>query len=140
MNKFISQFSKRQLVFLILTFIIISINSFQLTRYLLDLNKIKKLIGIQFPGYKFAGLEEILRDEKYVGYYTDKDLKEDGPLKQFSQAQYVLAPIVLDSDNLDHAFVLFDCSSKEVALQKIREIKAVPFKMNQFGIVLAKRL
>ena len=102
-------------------------------------NKQRKLIPYTFLGFKFSGLSELFRDHKidYVSYYTDKDLSVNQHLAQFSQAQYIVAPIILDLNNTKHEFILFDCTSEEKAFTKIKEIGAVALRKNKFGIILA---
>ena len=58
---------------------------------------------------------------------------------QFAQAQLVVAPLIMDLNNMEHEFILFDCTSDEKALAKIKEIGAVPVKRNRYGLILARR-
>jgi len=100
--------------------------------------KIKKIIPYQFSGYKFSGLDDILNGVEHMGYYTDKNLEDEKNAKQFSQAQFILAPTILELNNLEHKYILFDCSHEEIAWDKIRQIRATPIRKNQFGIILAQ--
>ncbi|MBF0489741.1 MAG: hypothetical protein HQL15_03875 [Candidatus Omnitrophica bacterium] len=88
-------------------------------------------------GDQFKGLEVILGHERTVGYYTDKNMDNTLAIAQFEQAQYLLAPTVLDLNQTNHPFVLFDCTSAEVAINKIKELGLQPLKANNTGIVLA---
>lgn len=90
-----------------------------------------------FLGVKFLGLKDFVGHVQYIGYYTDKDLDQNQNAMQFSQAQYVLAPVILDLNNLRHEFIVFDCTSPKAAMDKIKEIGAVPLRVNQFGVILA---
>ena len=119
---------------------IILYNTAALYKEIRLLGQIRRQIPYIFMGNKFLGLNTVLKSMKYVGYYTDKNLDENKPALQFAQAQYILAPIILDLNNTHHPFVLFDCSSEEVALQKIKENGLTPIKRNQFGIILARHL
>ena len=106
---------------------------------ILDLYAKRQKNPFFFSGHIFLGLEKIFQDVKYAGYYTDKSL-DDGPAAaRFAQAQYVLAPTILEFNATDHEFILFDCSREEIALQKIEEIKAVAVKRNKLGVILARR-
>ena len=87
-------------------------------------------------GYKFLGLEETFKNVRYAGYYTDKDIETPLNIAQFEQAQYTLAPTVLVLNRTNYPFVLFDCSSPALALDKIRELGMQPLKTNA-GIILA---
>ncbi len=80
----------------------------------------------------------MFKDQIYVSYVTDKNLKDIKPLKQFSQAQYILAPTILDPENLTHPFVIVDCSTEEAASRKIKQLNLRPIKKNAFGIIIAQ--
>ena len=91
-----------------------------------------------FAGMRFSGLKDFLKGADYIGYYTDKNLSKSEYAAQFSQAQYILAPVILDLNNTSHRFILFDCTTEKKAFEKIKEIGAVAVKKNPYGIVLAE--
>lgn len=99
----------------------------------------RKHVPFGFSGFKFVGLHDEFRNIRYVGYYTDKDMSLNQNAAQFAQAQYVLAPVILDLNNVEREFLILDCTSEAKALEKIKEIKALPLKKNQFGIILARK-
>jgi len=99
----------------------------------------RKMAFYYFSGIKFSGLEAMFRDIPFAGYVTDKDLSQKQNAAQFSQAQYVLAPTILDLNNTAHEFTFFDYTNKEKAMVKIKDIGAVPIKQNAFGIILARK-
>lgn len=113
-------------------------NAYQTNRALRQRDQERGDLPYLFVGIKFSGLEETLGDASYIGYYTDKSLDDRLAAMQFAQAQLVLAPSILDLNNTSHEFTIFDCSSTEAALGKIRELGAQPLKINQFGIILAR--
>lgn len=88
-------------------------------------------------GDKFKGLETLFKNERIVGYYTDKNIEHPLVIAQIQQAQYLLAPTVLDLTTMQHPFVILDCSSPQAALSKIQELGLQPLKANNFGIILA---
>ena len=88
---------------------------------------------------RFQGLQDFLKNTPYVGFYTDENLDDPSINRLFSHAQLILAPTLLDVGNLDHDLILFYSSSLENTLKKIKEINAVPLKINKFGVVLARR-
>ncbi|GEM_PF-2250788 len=94
---------------------------------------------VRFAGIKFSGLENILKQETHVGYITDLNLKETAPLAEYEQAQYVLAPTILDVNNPDHRFLIVNCSSDASAFSKLKDIGARPLTRNNFGVILAMR-
>jgi hypothetical protein len=73
------------------------------------IHKQKESTPFYFCGFKFMGLEGIFRDIPYAGYYTDKDLSLKQNAAEFGQAQYVLAPTILDLNNTDYEFLIFNC-------------------------------
>lgn len=129
----------RRTLFFILILLVISFNLSEWPAEFKDAGLKTRTALRGFPGLKFSGLEEILAGVTAVGYITDKDLSVKENQLQFSQAQYVLAPLILDVNSLRHEFLLFDCTSEEKALAAIKAIGAVPLKRNQYGIILARK-
>ena len=141
-NEFSRTREPSRLFFIILLSIVVVINCSRTYKDLIDKKILRSLMPAQFPGLKFSGLKEILTgfaDVSHIGYYTDMSLDDIPPAMQFSQAQFVLAPIILDLDYKQHEFILLDCSSEKVALRKIKELKAIPLKKNAFGIILIRK-
>lgn len=124
--------------FLVGALIVISINASELLVDVATIEQRKSYTPFYFLGFKFSGLDDILKGTKYVGYYTDKDLSATFHSSQFTQAQFILAPAILDLNNTKLEFILFDCASDEIALAKIAEIGATPLQKNKFGIILAQ--
>lgn len=93
---------------------------------------------LNFGGSQFAGLGAFLGSESHVGYITDRKPTDDATIARYEQAQYMLAPVVLDLNNTGHKLLIFDCSSDEAALYKMKLAGAVPLKRNQFGIILGQ--
>ena len=119
---------------------VVVFNIVTLTKELINIHKLKAFAASQFPGRIFSGLDKTLEGIKYAGYFTDKDINNIAQAKHFAQAQYVLAPVILDLNNTDHEYILFDCTSLKITFDKIKEIGAVPLKANQFGIILARKI
>ncbi len=124
-------------VVLILLVLSVAFNAGQLTLHLMHNQRHATEVHYHNLGDQFKGLETIFNHIRTVGYYTDKNIEEPLVVAQFEQAQYVLAPTVLDLNNTHHPFVIFDCSSPEVALNKIKELGFQPLKANNLGVVLA---
>jgi len=93
-------------------------------------------IPLHSLGFQFMGLEGVFKDVRRVGYYTDKDLSNTLAIAQFEQAQYMLAPTVLDLNNTQYHWVIFDCTSPQAALDAIKHLGLTPVKINH-GIILA---
>jgi len=125
-------------LFILICLIIIKFNISGLQYETDKINMVKKLFPYLKIGYKFKGLDRFINDAEFIGYYTDDDLSENEPGKLFSQAQYVLAPTILEENNTDHQFVLFVCSNEINCLNKINELNATILGRNQFGIIIAE--
>ena len=117
--------------FLVLCFILIAVNTFQLFRTLAPARP------INFSGLKFSGLGDILKKETLIGYVSDLNIKETRALAEYEQAQFMLAPIILDIQQPSHKFVIINCSNDTAALAKLKELNARPLLRNQFGVILA---
>ena len=131
----ISKFSSRifKTLFFIFACYILASNTVGLILDTIRIQKQKKAMPFYFLGFKFLGLEKVLSHVPYIGYYTDKNMNIKQNSAQFSEAQYLLAPTILDFNNTDHEFILFDCTSEKAAMQKIKEIHAVPLKRATFS-------
>ena len=90
-------------------------------------------------GDQFKGLEEILKGQRTVGYYTDKNIEESLVVAQYEQAQYVLAPTVLKINDLSYPMAIFDCTSPAVAIAKMQAEGFKPIMANNTGIIVAVR-
>jgi hypothetical protein len=93
-------------------------------------------IPLHSLGFQFMGLENVFKGIRTVGYYTDKDLTNPLAIAQFEQAQYMLVPTVLDLNHTQYHWVIFDCTSPQVAMGAIQRLGLTPLKINH-GIILA---
>lgn len=121
-------------LFLVWCLIFIGLNAYQLIK------KLSPQRPIAFAGLKFSGLNDYLKEETHVGYTTDRNLNDTAPLAEYEQAQYVLAPLILDVTDTYHPYVLINCSTDTAALDKLKALNAKPLLRNQFGIILAQRI
>jgi hypothetical protein len=134
-------FSKKltpQFVFAFLCCLIIGLNLFSFSQEVMETLRVRKTYPYFFHGLQFSGLNHILKGQRRIGYYTDRNIDDLPNALKFSQAQYILAPIMLDLNNTDCEFIIFDCSSPLVAINKIKALKVVPLQINPFGIILAR--
>ena len=93
-------------------------------------------IPLHSLGFQFMGLEKVFKDVRTVGYYTDKDLDSPLAIAQFEQAQYMLAPTVLDLNHTEYHWIILDCTSPQVAMETIKRLGLTPLKTRN-GIILA---
>ena len=124
-----------------LCLIIVAINTFHLLNQALLFPKSTSRQFYLVLADAFKNFQLILNQQKieFLGYYSDKDMEKSANILIFSQAQYYLAPLVIESGNTDHEYVLFDCSTPDVALKKINELGATPIIANSLGMILAKK-
>ena len=127
-------------IFACLLGVIVIINCVAAARTIISTRKLRRTTPFYFLGSAFSSFEEALAGKSHIGYYTDKDLGKTVHAAQFAQAQFILAPVILDTDYRKYEFIILDCSSLSNVLEKMRGIGAVPVKINAFGIVLARRL
>jgi hypothetical protein len=86
--------------------------------------------------YQFQGLKPTFNNIAYAGYYTDKNIEAPASIAQYELAQYVLAPTVLVLNETKYALIIFDCTSPQIAIEKIKELGLQPLKANN-GLILA---
>jgi hypothetical protein len=127
-------------LYLITISIVILLNIIVLNQDFRRINSFKKVMPHQIIGNKFRGLNEFTKNIEFISYYTDQDLKKDLPSKEFTQAQLLLAPTVLDPDNVSHEYILLVCKNEANAWEKMKEINATPLRRNQHGTILARRI
>ncbi len=121
-----------KILFFGLCLLFVTFNAYQLIR------KLTADRPITFSGIKFSGLNEILKNEARVGYITDLDINETPNLVEFQQAQFMLAPTILELNKTTSRFFIVNCSNDAAAIQKLMELRAQPLKRNQFGVILAQ--
>ena len=126
------------LLFLILVLTVIGLNTFELKKDLYKIRATRQIVPYIFYGLKFSGLAEILSQETHVGYLTDRNMDDTAAAMQFSQGQYLLAPIIFDFQNANHRYVVIDCSTDEASQDIIHKNNLRPLKKNHFGIYLTE--
>jgi hypothetical protein len=92
-------------------------------------------------GYQFRGLEEFIPENvTFISYITDGDLQAPDRYKLFTQAQFVLAPTILDPENPNHQHVLLVFQDETHAWQTIKHMNRMPIlKNDNYGIIFAQR-
>lgn len=100
----------------------------------------KKIISHQVIGHKVLGLDQFTQGIDYIGFYTDWPDEDKLLAEFFAQAQYVLAPSLLDYKNTDHKYLLLYCSSEPLAWAKMKQVNASPLRKNKHGVIFAEKL
>ena len=92
-----------------------------------------------FSGEIFAGIKGAQGTETYIGYLTDRDINNDAVSLRFTQAQFTLAPAVLDFGNARHRLIILDFHDEKKALAEAITLSLRPLKRSPQGIILAER-
>ena len=123
----------------IASFLCLSIvfNLYMLSAQILQHQKQAGAFQLHNLGDQFKEIAPLFSKIPKVGYYTDKNTELPLVIAQFEQAQYHLAPTVLDLNHTNYPLVIFDCTLPAIALTKIQELGMQPIKANKFGIILA---
>lgn len=104
------------------------------------LHRYNQVLHHNIIGYQFQGLDSFLQGVEFISYFTDGNLQDSDRYKLFTQAQFMLAPAILDPDNLNHEYILFVCQNEAVAWRKIQQLNLLPLLRNdKHGIILTKR-
>lgn len=125
-----------KIIFLILLIIVSALDLFQAFAQAIFQLQDRTTIPLHSLGYQFIGLENVFKGVHTVGYYTDKDLNNPLAIAQFEQAQYMLVPTILDLNHTQYRWVIFDCTSPQVAMEAIHNLGLNPLKAYH-GIILA---
>jgi hypothetical protein len=92
-----------------------------------------------FGGDLFAPIKGANNNERFIGYLTDRNIDTDAVSMRFTQAQFTLAPTILDFNNPQHHFLLLDFQDPKQAIAKAQELNARPLKLSPQGILFAER-
>ena len=130
----------RRTFYFTLTLVLFSIsNLFPLYYEIQRINIFKQYFDHHLLGFQFDGLKEFVGDTPVMGYFTDLDIEDQKNLKLFSEAQFLLAPTILDLNNLTHRYTFFVCSNEKIAWLLIKKLNLMPLRRNRFGMILAER-
>jgi len=120
-----------------LTFLLIGANSFYLLASIMV--TLHSDIKILEPGTQFIAFKERLKDIKQLGYLTNKDMSEENNDSSFLQAQYMLAPTILDLNNSNYPLNILDYPDPVHMIFKLRGLNARPARSSPYGQVLAEK-
>ena len=101
--------------------------------------KYKKLIPHQSIGFRYEDLVSHTNNIPIVGYITDRELGEEENAKEFAYAQFMLAPTILDFNNPEHEYILFDYSSPQESWERMLKMNAHPVYGGKYGLLLTQR-
>lgn len=92
------------------------------------------------PGYQFLEFRPFLKDVSTIGYMTEKDLSREGNDGVYLQAQYFLAPAIVELTH-DKQFVILDIGLDPmqivIAMQRLNGKRLVSTEYGQ-ALILRK--
>ncbi|MBF0388280.1 MAG: hypothetical protein HQL20_10610 [Candidatus Omnitrophica bacterium] len=92
-----------------------------------------------FGGEIFAGIKGATGSEKYLGYLTDRDINNDKVAMRFTQAQFTLAPLILDFNNPNHRLLILDFQDLKQAVALAEKMQLRLLKRSPQGLLFAER-
>ena len=137
MIKKIKKFITRRTLIVLFTCAIIPINVFFLFVHTMSL--LRKNEVILEPGSQFENFKKPLQGVKYVGYLTSKDTSEEDNDGAFLQAQYYLAPTIIELQNNSHQYQILDSENLLYIVYMMKTLKAVRITNNEYGQALIKK-
>jgi len=137
MKRFLTKCLQLETILLTATIFLVCYNAFFLFVYVMT--QAGKKIAVVEPGSQYADFQEILHGVKEAGFLTNKDTSPEKNEGEFLQAQYFLAPTILDLNNADHQFVILDYTSPVYLNYVLKKINAVPIKDNEYQKILAQK-
>ena len=116
-----------------------AVNIVQTATNLITIYPRKRPTAFNFSGQRFDGLQKLLKNEKYIGYYTDQNIDDLRPMMELLQAQHAVIPLILDPNNIEHRYVIVNCANIPAAIEKFKNLGARPVTGNNNGIFLVER-
>lgn len=120
-----------------------------LTSVLIGLNGLDLLSGfpgksgrqkpVAEPGNQFTAFADALKDAGHAGFLTNKDLRAEKNYEPFLQAQYRLAPTVLQLNEIHPGVNILDYTKPVWAIYTLKSLRAEPRAATPDGQVLAVR-
>lgn len=91
------------------------------------------------PGYQFHHFQKFIQGEKTIGYITDKTLSREKNDGAYLQAQYYLAPVVVDSSSFDYRYNIVDSENIPFLVRTFKNLNSKRIANNKYGQALIKR-
>jgi hypothetical protein len=129
----------RQIIILALSLLVIIYSFSFFIKLYKNISFITTHLPFQEPGYQFKSFEKYLSGVHEIGFLTDKTMSPEDNDGIFLQAQYALAPTILDLDNTDQHIFLIDCRNFITAFDIMQHLKAGPIYVNEYTKVLAEK-
>ncbi|MCA9399365.1 MAG: hypothetical protein KC618_06425 [Candidatus Omnitrophica bacterium] len=91
------------------------------------------------PGYQFHTFLPHLKGVEKAGYVTDLSINRESNDGAYLQAQYYLAPTILELEDINYPYFIIDSKNTDFIIRTIKETKARRLANNEYGQALMKR-
>ncbi len=91
------------------------------------------------PGTQFETFKPFLKNEKRAGYLTSKAITREDNDGILLQAQYFLAPTILELQDDSHLFSIIDSEDPPYIVKTIKTLNAMRTTNNEYGQALLLR-
>ena len=99
---------------------------------------INKVMDHQIIGFEFGGLDELMKDEEYIGYVSDKNVNDKNGSKEYAQLQYLLAPTIVELDATHYKYTILYCNNEKICFDIAKKVGAKPLRRNQYGVIVTQ--
>ncbi|MFA5059569.1 MAG: hypothetical protein WC676_02980 [Candidatus Omnitrophota bacterium] len=139
MKEIISKYCRIENMILAFLILIIAGNALSLFKNYQKSAQTKGIIQFTEPGFEFARFKKYLKNERIIGFLTDKDMSSERNDGQFLSAQFALAPTVLDLNGLSHQFFIIDATNLVNASEMTKKLNLNPLHVNEHEKILAEK-
>ena len=118
--------------------LLIAYNSFYLFVYVMSQVVHNEDVLLE-PGTQFKPFKVYLKNQKKIGFLTDKDMSPEHNDGFFSQTQYILAPTIIELNNPNNTFNILNYSQNAFFVYSIMALNATRITSNEYGQALIRR-
>lgn len=119
--------------------IIICLNIHSTYQTLKTIEEKKEFIPMLFRGSYFKAFQADLNNIPFVGYVTDQNINHPKANEQFSQAQYMLAPTILDSSSTDYEYILIAHRISNISPETLIKLNVLPVRVLNDKTMLTRK-
>jgi len=121
-------------IIIVLAFLLLSINIYYLGVHIMS--KYNYKLEAMEPGLQFTSFKKYLSGVERIGYLTNRDMSPQGNDGTFLQAQYFLAPTILELNNDQYQYNIIDSLDTFYLVYTMQQLKATRLTNNEFGQAL----
>ena len=131
--------NKKDVFLSIALIVIICFNCHSTFKTLKIIHQKKQFIPLLFRGSLFKAFQQDLRNIDFIGYVSDRDIHEQKANEQFSQAQYMLAPTILDPTSTDYEYLLIANKKSNITKETLIKLNVMPVRILNNKTMLTKK-